>query len=67
MRPRHFFQENTTPEQILIDQAEMLRGHAQRMPAGMKRDRLLERAADIERRVNIQAWVDCPGLRPPER
>jgi hypothetical protein len=54
-------------EPRLEDEAERLRAQAMKLPAGDERERLLERADEIERTSRMVHWINSPGLRPPTR
>jgi hypothetical protein len=59
------FSANQDTRDILVDRAKLLRVEAQRMPAGVERDRLMKQARQIEAEAHAEAWAFSPGLQPP--
>jgi hypothetical protein len=50
----------------LVDDARRCRTEARRLPPGNARDALLKKARQAEAAANLTAWVESPGLKPPE-
>lgn len=50
----------------VIDDARRCRLEARRLPPGKARDALLKKARQAEATANLTAWVESPGLKPPD-
>lgn len=55
-----------TSEECLTTEAKELRRRAAKLPPGSARDRLLRKATHHDTAANMTAWINSPGLRPPE-
>jgi hypothetical protein len=55
------FKQTETFEQRLSREAAKLRNEAQGTPAGIKRERLIQRARQAERALRVSAWLTSPG------
>jgi hypothetical protein len=51
----------------LTAEARELRRQAAQLPPGSERDRLLRKAKHHDTSANMTAWINSPGLRPPEQ
>lgn len=65
MQTRHRFKQTTTLEQRLTEHAERSRAEAKGVPPGIEREKLVRKARQAETALQINAWVDSKGLRPP--
>ena len=63
---RRRFQQTTSLEERLAEQAQRLREEAESLPPGMERDRAIRRARQAETATHISDWLRSPGLKPPE-
>jgi len=61
MLKRRRFKQTETFEQRLSREAAELRKEAQGTPAGIKRERLIQRARQAERALRLGAWPSSPG------
>src|SRR5262249_39561271 len=46
--------------------AEQCRDAARNIPQGQARDKLLEKANNLEAAARLEGWLNSPGLRAPE-
>lgn len=56
---------NTLEERLAVEASE-LRQQASTMQPGIERDSLLRKARQDETASQMTAWINSPGLRPPE-
>jgi hypothetical protein len=63
---RRCFNQTTTQDERLEEQAERLRKEAEGKPAFIERDILIRKARHAETGARIQDWLKSTGLRPPE-
>jgi hypothetical protein len=47
-------------------EASHLRKQAQGMPAGVRRDELMQKARQAETTARVTEWATSPGLQPPK-
>jgi hypothetical protein len=62
---RRRFQQSESLRKRLSDEAVRLREKAAKTPPGFEQDRLLRAAREAETAININSWLDSPGLQPP--
>ncbi|WP_024519595.1 hypothetical protein [Bradyrhizobium sp. Tv2a-2] len=65
MQMRRRFQQTTTLEQRLLDEATRLRKQADGTRSGVEREQLLRRARRAETASHIDRWLSSKELRPP--
>ncbi|WP_398467812.1 hypothetical protein [Tardiphaga sp.] len=65
MTPGIFSSKKSTRE-ILVDRAERLRRDAEKMLAGVERDRVLKHVRQIETEARAEGWANSTGLQPPK-
>jgi hypothetical protein len=63
---RRCFNQTTTLDERLEEQAERLRKEAEGKPPFIERDILIRKARHAETGARIQDWLKSTGLRPPE-
>jgi hypothetical protein len=56
------FDQTTTLEHHLTDEAQNLRKRAKLLPEGQERDSLLRKARQAEIRLRLAEWLTSPGL-----
>jgi hypothetical protein len=61
-RARH---EKTFKER-LIEQSQLWKAEAERIPRGAARELLLERARQAETALHLDEWLSSSGLQPPK-
>jgi hypothetical protein len=54
-----------TFQELLDEQAKVLRDEAEKIPPGTARDLLLRRAAQADTASRVEKWLSSPGLRSP--
>ncbi|MDF0496387.1 hypothetical protein P0R27_24075 [Bradyrhizobium yuanmingense] len=52
-------------EERLARECQRLRGEAQSLPPGFRRDQLLRKARQCETGSHVSEWLQSPGLQPP--
>jgi hypothetical protein len=66
MERRHInIQPTQTLRQRLTDDIGRLHDEARSLPPGQRRENLLRRAKQDETAIQIDAWLNSPGLRAP--
>ncbi|MGY2849168.1 hypothetical protein ACVMDN_006422 [Bradyrhizobium sp. USDA 4510] len=65
MKRRNRFKQTTTLAYRLIQLEEAARARASHLPPGTERERLLKKAREAERAVQIDQWLATPGAEPP--
>jgi hypothetical protein len=65
MQRRRFNNVVSFPDD-LTQEAERLRGEAEKLPPGTERHELERKARQAETAAHIDEWLKSPGLRPPE-
>jgi hypothetical protein len=63
---RRCFNQTTTLDERLEEQAERLRKEAEGKPPFIERDILIRKARHAETGARIQDWLKSTGLCPPE-
>ncbi|MGQ0683770.1 hypothetical protein [Bradyrhizobium sp.] len=63
---RRRFEQATSTEERLVQEAEHAKAEAETLPPGAERDLLLKKARQTKTAAHIDKWVDSPGLRPPK-
>ena len=66
MLKRRRSKQTETFEQRLSREAAKLRKEAQGTPAGISRERLIQRAGQAERALRVSAWLSSPCLQAPK-
>lgn len=66
MLKRRRFKQTETLEQRLLRMVAKLREEAQGIPAGIKRERLIQRLQQAECALRVNGWLNSPGLQPPK-
>ena len=64
MERRHFKQTQSL-KQRLAEEVERLREEVHSLPAGHRRELLLQKVRQDETAIQIDAWISSPGLRAP--
>ena len=65
MLKRRRFKQSTTLGERLADEAIRCCEEARRLASGRRREMLLRRARQDEMAMQIDAWLQSPGLRAP--
>lgn len=52
-------------EERLTKEADRCRAEADKLPPGIERDALLQKADKADTAARINAWVNSSGLKPP--
>ena len=65
MMKRRRFKQTQTLHQRLAEEAAHLRAEARTLAPGHRREMLLRRARQDEMAMQIDAWLNSPGLRAP--
>jgi hypothetical protein len=52
-------------EERLTKEADRWRAEADKLPPGIERDALLQKARKADNAARINAWVNSSGLKPP--
>lgn len=66
MRLRRHFKQTLSLKDRLEMFARQLRDQAKGMSKGSVRDELLKRASRAETAIDLDAWANSRGLRPPQ-
>lgn len=66
MRRRRRFDQTTSLEERLAEEAKRLLEEAQKLPCGPSRDALMRRARQAETGSLVSEWLRSPGLRSPQ-
>ena len=66
MTKRRRFKQTTSLTNRLTSWSEAIRKEAAKLAPGPKRDLLLQRARQADTAVDIEDWVNSPGLQPPK-
>jgi hypothetical protein len=64
--PRRRIKHEASFKDRLLKSAQGAREQAARLPSGVARDRLLQKAQQSETAASIDAWVSSPGTPPPD-
>jgi hypothetical protein len=62
---RRRFNQTTSLEEHLEEQAMRLRKEARGIPPGVEREKLIRQARKADAAARIQEWLSSPGLQPP--
>ncbi len=62
---RRRFKQTVSLGDRLTEEAQRLRNQAKGVQPGIKRDRLIRRARQLETAANVNEWIASPGLAPP--
>ena len=65
MQQRRCFEQATTFETPLEEEACRLRARAVAMPPGHEREIVLRMLREIEMTCGLTNWINSPGLQPP--
>jgi hypothetical protein len=65
-KTRRRLKQTTSLTERLHEFADHARDEAALLPKGEARNALLEKVAVTERALQLQAWLNSPGLRPPD-
>ncbi|MBR0906771.1 hypothetical protein [Bradyrhizobium liaoningense] len=65
MQTRRRFKQSKTLTERLADEAARCREEARALAPGRRREMLLRRARQDEMAMQIDAWLQSPGLRTP--
>lgn len=65
MQTRRRFKQSKTLSERLADAAARCREEARALAPGRRREMLLRRARQDEMAMQIDAWLQSPGLRTP--
>jgi hypothetical protein len=65
MKPHVRVKHDKTFQELLNEQAKVLRDEAEKIPPGTARDLLLRRAAQADTALRMEKWLSSPGLRSP--
>ncbi|QIO32669.1 hypothetical protein [Bradyrhizobium sp. 1(2017)] len=65
MQTRRRFKQSKTLTERLADEAARCREEARALAPGRRREMLLRRARQDEMAMQIDAWLQSPGLRAP--
>ncbi len=63
---RRRFKQTASLQNRLASFAKAARHKASYLPPGPERDEFLTRASRANTAAHIDAWIDSPGLQPPE-
>ena len=66
IRRRRRFKQTKSLKERLLEAANAHRERARLLPAGPVRDAELKNARRAEAAAHMDAWLNSPGLRPPE-
>jgi hypothetical protein len=65
-QPRRRFNQVTSLEERLAEEAKRLREEAELLPPGTTRELVLRKARQAETGSHMSAWLRSPGLQTPE-
>jgi hypothetical protein len=63
---RHFFKQQTTLQDRIIEWAKEVRDQAAALPPGPDRDMLLTKVRQAETALHLEDWASSPELQPPK-
>lgn len=66
MTKRRRFKQIESLELCLAEEAQRLRAEAELLPPGVERDATSRKARQAETGSHMSAWLQSPGLQPPE-
>lgn len=64
-KTRRRFKQTVSLGDRLTEEAQRLRKEAQVTPPGIRRERLMRRARQLDTAANVNEWINSPGLVPP--